>query len=133
MSERTSVRLVLDGSAVRRLADRSARSTTVLRTLRERGLWPAQVPGVVVAEVLTGDADADRPLEAFLACCDVVDTVSAPLARRAAWLRAAANRGSVVDAVVVALAEGGGAVLVAGRPTVEAMALFADGVFVERL
>ena len=55
------------------------------------------------------------------------------LARRSAWLRTAANRGTVVDAVVVALAEPGGTVLVVNRPTIEAMALFADGVFVERV
>ena len=124
---------MLDAGAVRRLADRSSRSVVLLAALRDRGLWPARVPSVAVAEALTGDAETDRPIEAFLRCCDVVDLVDGGLARRAAWLRTAANRGTVSDAVVVALAEPGGVVLVANRPTIEAMALFADGVFVERV
>lgn len=126
-------RVVLDPGGLRRLADRSPRSLVVLRTLRERDLWPAVVPSAAVVEALTGDADADRQLDAFLACCDVIEHLDTATARRAAWLRTAANRGTAVDAIVVALAEPGGSVLVAHRPTVEAMALFADGVFVERL
>lgn len=125
--------VVLDPGGLRRLADRSPRSLAVLRTLRERDLWPAVVPSAAVVEALTGDADADRQLDAFLACCDVIEHLDTATARRAVWLRTAANRGTVVDAIVVALAEPGGSVLVAHRPTVEAMALFADGVFVERL
>ena len=124
---------VLDAGAVRRLADRSARSAALLTALRHRGLWPARVPSVAVAEALTGDVETDRPIEAFLRCCDVIGQIDEQLARRAAWLRTAANRGTITDAVVVALAEPGGAVLVANRPTIEAMALFADGVFVERI
>lgn len=126
-------RIVLDAGGLRRLADRSPRSLAVLATLRERDLWPAVVPSAVVVEALTGDADADRHLDAFLSCCDVVEHLDTTIARRAAWLRTAANRGTAVDAIVVALAEPGGSVLVTHRPTVEAMALFADGVFVERL
>jgi len=124
---------VLDAGAVRRLADRSPRSAVTLAALRDRGLWPARVPSVAVAEALTGDIEADRAVEAFLRCCDVVESIDGALARRAAWLRAAANRGTVADAVIVATAEPGGVVLVANRPTIEAMALFADGVFVERV
>ena len=54
------------------------------------------------------------------------------VARRAAWLRTAAGRGTAADALVVALAEPGGSVLSGGRRDLEALALFADDVFVER-
>ncbi|MEZ5232161.1 MAG: hypothetical protein R2755_14805 [Acidimicrobiales bacterium] len=125
--------VVLDAGAVRRLSDRSARSLAVISALCDRGLWPARVPIAVVVEAVTGDRDADRHVEALLACCDVVTELDGTTARRAAWLRTAANRGTATDAVAVAMAEGGGTVLVHHRPTIEAMALFADGVFVERL
>lgn len=91
------------------------------------------VPTIVVAEALTGDVASDRAVETFLACCDVRSQVTLAEARRAAWLRAAVGRGSSTDALLVAMAEPGGAVLVTDRPTLEAMALFAGGVFVERL
>ena len=127
------IRVVLDVGGLRRLADRSPRSLILLRTLRERGLWPGIVPSAVLAEALTGDAEADRAVEALLRGCEVIEQLDATTARRAAWLRTAANRGTALDAITVALAEPGGAVLVAQRPTIEAMALFADGVFVERI
>ncbi len=127
------VRILLDAGAVRRLADGSGRSVALLSTLRQRGLWPAQVPTVVVAEALSGELDADRHVEALLRCCAVVTEIDGSVARRAAWLLAAVNRGSTADALLVALAEPGGAILVANRPSVEAMALFATGVFVERV
>ena len=133
MGPLTSLPLVLDSGALRRLAEPSAGSLVLLRTLRTRGLWPAMVPTVVVAEALTGEAVTDQAVDTFLACCDVRDQVPLALARRAAWLRAAVGRGSTTDALLVAMAEPGGAVLVTNRPTVEAMALFADGVYVERL
>jgi len=125
--------LVLDAAAVRRLAERTPRSIALLDALTELGLWPAVVPAVVVAECLTGDAATDAPLEALLACCDVRTDLDPAVARRAAWLRTAAGRGSAVDAIVVASAEPQGAVLTAGRRVdVEALALFADRVYVER-
>ena len=127
------VRILLDAGAVRRLADGSGRSVALLSTLRQRGLWPAQVPTVVVAEALSGELDPDRQVEALLRCCAVVTQIDGSVARRAAWLRAAVNQGSTADALLVALAEPGGAILVANRPSVEAMALFATGVFVERV
>jgi len=130
---RRTPRLVLDATALRRLADRTPRSLVLLETLRRAQLWPARVPAVVVAEALSGDDETDRAVTELLRCCDVIDRLDERLARRAAWLRTAANRGTVVDALVVALAEPGGAVLVGNRPTIEAMALFADGVFVERV
>lgn len=125
--------LFLDGAALRRLAERSPQALATLEALRAAQLLPVRVPSFVLADALTGDTGQDRLVEAFLPCCEVVDVVPPAVARRAAWLRTAAARGSATDALLVALAEPGGAVLVANRPTVEAMALFADGVFVERL
>lgn len=125
--------IVLDAAAVRRLAERSQRSLALLDALLERGLWPALVPAVVVAECLTGDAAIDAPVEALLACCDIGTEIDLDVARRAAWLRTAAGRGSAADAIVVASAEPRGAVLTSGRRVdVEALALFADRVYVER-
>ncbi|MFN0027923.1 MAG: hypothetical protein ACKV2O_12200 [Acidimicrobiales bacterium] len=129
----TSLRLVIDSGALRKLAEPSWAALALLRTFRTRGLWPAMVPTVVVTEALTGDGATDAAVEALLRCCDVREEVPLTLARRAAWLRAAVGRGSGTDALLVAMAEPGGAVLVTNRPTVEAMALFADGVFVERI
>lgn len=125
--------LLLDAAALRRLSERTGAALAVLEELRLAGLWPAKVPTFVLADALTGDVDADRALDSFLCCCDVVDGIAPAVARRAAWLRTAANRGTASDSLLVALAEPGGAVLVVNRPTIEAMALFADGVFVERL
>ena len=83
-------------------------------------------------DALSGDAARDASIDRFLACCDVVEAVPEAVARRAAWLRTAAGRGSAADALVVALAEPGGAVLTGGRRDLEALALFAEGVMVER-
>jgi len=125
--------LVLDAAAVRRLAERTPRTVALLDALLDAGLWPAVVPAVVVAECLTGDEATDAGTEALLACCDIRTDVDLAVARRAAWLRTAAGRGSAADAIVVASAEPRGAVLTAGRRVdVEALALFADRVYVER-
>lgn len=125
--------MLLDAAALRRLAERSGAALAQLRALRDAGLWPARVPTFVLADALSGDRDRDVAVEAFLGCCDLIGQIDEATARRAAWLRTAANRGSATDALLVALAEPGGAVLVVNRPTIEAMALFADGVFVERI
>lgn len=137
------MRVLLDGAGVRKLAGRTPANLALLSTLAERGLWPAIVPTVVLADCLVGDADEDRHVNRLLRCCDVADTVPHAVARRAAWLRtaaagplrtAAAGRATAADAVVVALAEPGGAVLTAGpSAALEAVALFASGVYVERI
>jgi hypothetical protein len=125
-------RLVLDGGGVRKLAERTSRALALLRSLRERDLCPAIVPAVVLPECLTGDAAQDEAVNRFLAGCDLREEIPAAIARRAAWLRTAAGRGTACDAVVVAMAEPGGAILSGGRRDLEALALFADGVMVER-
>ncbi len=124
--------LVLDAGAVRLLAERSTRSLALLVALRDQGLWPAVVPAPVLVDCLSGDAETDEGIERFLTTVDVVCEVPEALARRAAWLRTAAGRGSTTEALIVALAEPGGAILTRTNVRIEAMALQADSVFVER-
>lgn len=94
--------LVLDAGGLSALADQRAR----LRELRRRGLWPAQVPAVVLTEALTGDHRRDFHINRLLRTCQVRD-VDETQAREAARLRTATDRAgtiSAVDAVVAALA-----------------------------
>ncbi|MEA2137729.1 MAG: hypothetical protein QOG56_879 [Solirubrobacteraceae bacterium] len=99
------VTLVLDAGGLSALAGQRAR----LHELRRRGLWPAQVPAVVLTESLTGDHRRDFHVNRLLRACQVRD-VDELHAREAARLRTATGRpGSIsaVDAVVVALAAAG--------------------------
>jgi len=78
----------------------------LLVEMRDRGLWPPQVPAVVLAEALTGDHRRDIQANRLLRTCQVgeVDEVQA---REAARLRTETGRAgtiSAVDAVVAALA-----------------------------
>ena len=94
--------LVLDAGGLSALADQRAR----LRELQRRGLWPAQVPTVVLTEALTGDHRRDFHTNRLLRACQVRE-VDEMQAREAARLRTATGRAetiSAVDAVVAALA-----------------------------
>jgi predicted nucleic acid-binding protein len=94
--------LILDSGGVSALAGHRARLTE----LRNRGLWPPQVPAVVLAEALTGDARRDFRANHLLRTCQVRD-IDEPMAREAARLRTAtgkASKISAVDAVVAAFA-----------------------------
>jgi len=96
------VTLVLDAGGLSALVRHRAR----LKELRRRGLWPAQVPAVVLAEALTGDHRRDFHANRLLRACQVRE-VDETQAREAARLRTATNRAgtiSAVDAVVAALA-----------------------------
>jgi len=96
------VNIVLDAGGVSALAQQRAR----LKELRRRGLWPAQVPTVVLTEALTGDHRRDFHANRLLRTCQIRD-VGETQAREAARLRAAtgiAGTISAVDAVVAALA-----------------------------
>jgi predicted nucleic acid-binding protein len=98
------VSLVLDAGGLTALAGQRAR----LHELRRRGLWPAQVPTVVLTEALTGDHRRDFHINRLLRTCQIRD-VDETQAREAARLRAATGRAgtiSAVDALVVALAGG---------------------------
>jgi predicted nucleic acid-binding protein len=96
------VTLILDSGGVSALAGQRARLTE----LRRRGLWPPQVPAVVLAEALTGDPRRDFHANRLLRTCQIRD-VDEPQSREAAKLRTATGRASkisAVDAVVVAFA-----------------------------
>ena len=125
--------LVLDSSAVSRLAERSRQTAALILALREQELWPPRVPSAVLVECLQGHAVRDANANRFLKTCDVVEQLPESLARRAALLRRQARRGSAVDAIVVALAAGGGTVLTSDVGDLEALAERARGVFVERI
>jgi len=125
---------VLDSGGLTRLAERSIPARERLRQLRSAGLWPPVVSAVVLTEALRGDPRRDFLEERLLGMCDV-EAVDEPVARRAAQLRTGAGRGSAVDAIVVAFAEGtGGAVLTQDPKDLRALAMLADPpVAVERV
>lgn len=107
--------LVLDAGGLSALAVERAR----LHELRRRGLWPAQVPTVVLTEALIGDHRRDFHTNRLLRTCQIRD-VDETHAREAARLRTATARAatiSAVDAVVVAVAAGRpDAVVLTGDP-----------------
>jgi predicted nucleic acid-binding protein len=109
------VTLLLDAGGLSALASQRAR----LQELRHRGLWPGQVPAVVLTEALTGDHRRDFHTNRLLRACQVRE-VDERQAREAARLRTATGRAgtvSAVDAVVVALAGARpDAVVVTGDP-----------------
>jgi hypothetical protein len=125
--------LVLDSGAVSRLAERSQSAVALILALRAEELWPPLVPSVVLVECLEGHAGRDAPENRFLKACDVVGQVSESLARRAAFLRRRARRGSAVDALVVASAEPGGTVLTTDPDDLKALAAYAHRVSIERI
>lgn len=94
--------LVLDAGGLSALAGQRARLQELLR----RGLWPAQVPAIVLTEALTGDHRRDFRTNRLVRTCQVRD-VDGMQAREAARLRTATGRAatiSAVDAVVAAVA-----------------------------
>lgn len=113
--------LVLDSGGLSALAGQRARLQELLR----RGLWPAQVPSVVLVEALTGDHRRDFQANRLLRACQVRD-VDEGLSREAGRLRTATGRAgtvSAVDAVVAALAgERGGVVLTTDPQDLAALA-----------
>jgi hypothetical protein len=125
--------LVLDSGAVTKLAERTRQAAATILALREHGLWPPLVPSVVLVECLQGDPGRDALTNRFLASCDLIETLAEPFARRAAWLRRRARRGSAVAAIVVATAEPGGAVLTTDVEDLAALACRADDVAVEKV
>ena len=125
--------LVLDSSAASRLAERSRSVAALILALRDEGLWPPTVPSVVLVECLQGHAGRDAAENKFLKTCDIVEEVGERLARRAAFLRRHARRGSAVDALVVAVAEPGGTVLTSDPLDLEALASHAQRVRIERI
>ena len=94
--------LVLDSGGVSGLVRYRER----LDEVRRRNLWPAQVPAVVLTEVLTGDGRRDALVNRLLRHCQI-RPVTEELAREAGRLRSRTGRSgeiSAVDAVVAAFA-----------------------------
>lgn len=125
-------KLVLDSGGVSALARRTTDALATLQAFRREGLWPPVVPSVVLVECLTGKQRSDVNVNRLLKTCHIVEDVPAGIARRAASLRAQAQRGSAVDALVVAVAEPGGDVLGNDLGDLRALAAFAVEVRVHR-
>lgn len=96
------------------------------------GLWPPVVPSVVLAEATSGRQRNDANINRFLKTCDIVEDLPVHVARRAGALRASARQGSAVDAIVIAIAEPGGAVLTSDPEDLNALAAHASGVHIYR-
>lgn len=126
-------KLILDSGGVSRLTRRQSNSAGLIATLQSSEFWPLTVPTVVLAESLSGSPRTDVPVSRLLKLCEIDDQVPMPVARRAGELRALAKRGSAVDAIVVALAEPGGAVLTSDLADMRALASYADNVHVYRV
>jgi predicted nucleic acid-binding protein len=125
--------IVLDSGGLSRLSRRDRRAAALIRAFRREGLWPPTVPTVVLAESVSGRARTDTNTNSFLKSCDVDPVLSERKARRAGKLRADAAAGSVVDALVVALAEPGGTVVTGDPDDLRSLAAHADGVAIEEV
>ena len=125
--------LVLDSGGVSFLAKRNQDAVAAVRALVRVGAWPPLVPSVVIAESTTGRHRNDAAVNRLLKTCDVREDLPASLARRAGELRQLAERGSAVDAVVVASAEPGGVVLTGDVEDLGALASHSDAVRIERV
>jgi len=125
--------LILDSGGVSFLAKRNQDAVAAIRALVRAGAWPPLVPSVVLAESTTGRQRNDAAVNRLLKTCDVREDLPASLARRAGELRHLAQRGSAVDAAVVAVAEPGGVVLTGDIEDLGALASHSDAVRIERI
>lgn len=125
-------RLVLDSGGLTTLARRPEDAAAIMTVFARDDLWPPLVPSIVLVESLSGRARTDVRVNRLLKTCEIVEEISQRLARRAGQLRALARTGSAVDAVVVALAEPGGAVLGGDLKDLRALAAYAQDVTVHR-
>ncbi len=121
--------LILDSGGLSRLAARTRRAAALIEAFHREALWPPVVPTIVIAESTTGAARTD--INRLLKSCDIDPTISERTARRAGQLRAAAKRGSAIDAIVVALAEPGWTIITTDPDDLRALATHADSVFIE--
>jgi hypothetical protein len=125
--------LVLDSGGVSRLSRHSQDAAAMITVFKRDGLWPPLVPSVVLVECLSGRQRNDVLVNRFLKTCDIAEELPQRLVRRAASIRASAQRGSAVDAVVVAMAEPGGTVLSGGISDLRALAAHAEDVAIHRV
>jgi hypothetical protein len=114
--------LVLDSGGFGRLSERSRAALALIKELRGAGLWPPTVSTMVLVESLQGHPGRDANANRFLKTIITDDVVSIDVARRAAELRRQAQRGSAVDALVVALAEPNGVVLTGDEADISGLA-----------
>lgn len=117
--------LVLDSGGVSALAGGTPRVAALMAELRERDHLPPVVPAAVLLECLRGDPGRDAVTSRLLKSCEIAEVVPERLARRAAYLRTRAGRGSAVDALVAATAEPGGSVLTTDPKDLNAIAAHA--------
>ncbi|WP_419944854.1 type II toxin-antitoxin system VapC family toxin [Candidatus Poriferisodalis sp.] len=122
--------MVLDSSAVERLAQDDPEATAILESLPDGVTWPAIIPSVALAECLRGRPNNDVLIDRFTKTCKVVEEVTTRISRRAGELRYRTRRGSAVDAIIVALAESDGVVLTADLKDMTALAGRTRGVIV---
>ena len=115
------------------MSRRRTGSSSIIDIFKAKHLWPPVIPTVVMAESLSGRPHTDASVNRLLKLCEIDEHVPKPVARRAGELRALAKQGSVVDAIVVALAEPGGAVLTNDLADFRALAAHADNVHVYRV
>ena len=125
--------VVLDSGAVTAFARRDTRAAAAYRLLLRHGPWPPLVPAAVLVECLTGDPQRDANTNRLLKTCQITTELPTPMARRSARLRSLAHRGSAVDAIVVAAAEPGGAVITSDIKDIGALADHAADVEVRRV
>lgn len=125
--------LILDSGGVTGLARRRPETLAIITVLKRDGLLPPTVPSVVLVESLSGRRRTDAQVNRLLKICDVVEDLPEHVARRAGALRSLAGQGSAVDAVVVAMAEPGGAVLGGDLKDLRAFAAHADDVTIHRV
>jgi hypothetical protein len=128
--ERSEV-LVLDSGGVTRLAARNAQALALIQGFVVADLWPPVVPTVVLVESLQGHPGRDANVNRLIKACIIEPIVTDTIARRAAELRRRAQRGSAVDAIVVALAEPGGTVLTGDQADLGPLSAYARDVMVE--
>ena len=125
--------LVLDSGGITRLSRQRQDSAAMIAVLKRDALWPPIVPSIVLVESLSGRQRDDALVNRFLKTCNIVEQLPDRVARRAAALRSMARQGSAVDAVVIAMAEPGGAVLSGDLDDLRTLAMHADDVIVLRV
>ena len=122
--------IILDSGAVTSLARKSRQAVASIQLTGKKDSWFTVVPSLALFECPSGQQRTDAVVNRFIKRCAVVDGPHERLARRAGVLRAQAGRGSAVDAVVVAIAEPGGAVLTGDTDDLRALAAHAQDVSV---
>lgn len=123
--------LVVDSGALSRLSQRSQDSAALVSALVNEGMWPPLVPTAVLVESLHRSPAKDALTNRLLKTCDIVEDLPEALARRAAYLRTRAGKGSAVNAIVVAVAEPGGSVLTSDPEDLLALSVYSSDVVIE--